>query len=180
MCSLANDLSSLAVKTPYGTSDEGLTKTFEYRRFLSAAADGKRLSYWHDVPMKAASGAGVVHAVIEITRKTKAKMEIATDEKGTPIKQDIKKGKLRDYNIPIDWNYGAIPQTWEEPEHEWKGLEGHQGDNDPVDVVDLSTIDVVRWQHRPSRTLLPIPPPCASDDGLISSRLSNVCSRAAP
>ena len=38
----------------------------------------------------------------------------------------------------VEWNYGAFPQTWEQPEHAWKGLEGHKGDNDPVDIVDLS------------------------------------------
>ena len=47
---------------------------------------------------------------------TNAKYEIAVDETHTPIKQDIKKGKLRYIkygNYP--WNYGALPQTWEDP-----------------------------------------------------------------
>jgi inorganic pyrophosphatase len=59
-----------------------------------------------------------------------------------PIKQDEKKGKPRHYNIDIKWNYGALPQTWEQPEHIWKGLEGYGGDDDPVDVVDISGISV--------------------------------------
>jgi inorganic pyrophosphatase len=29
--------------------------------------------------------------------------------------QDTKKGKLRDYHGPIFWNYGCLPQTWEDP-----------------------------------------------------------------
>lgn len=29
--------------------------------------------------------------------------------------QDTKKGKLRFYHGPIFWNYGYIPQTWEDP-----------------------------------------------------------------
>ena len=33
---------------------------------------------------------------------------------------------------------GAMPQTWEQPSHAWEGLDGHAGDNDPVDVVDVS------------------------------------------
>ena len=37
-------------------------------------------------------------------------------EDGTPIKQDIKKGKLRFYPYNIHWNYGMLPQTWEDPE----------------------------------------------------------------
>lgn len=39
------------------------------------------------------------------------------DEPRTPIKQDIKKGKLRFYPYNIDWNYGLLPQTWEDPAH---------------------------------------------------------------
>ena len=38
-------------------------------------------------------------------------------EEGTPIKQDMKKGKLRFYPYNIDWNYGMLPQTWEDPSH---------------------------------------------------------------
>lgn len=124
--------------SPYGTSDDGEAATFEFRRFLSS--DGERVSYWHDVPLHAPGGG--FHAVIEIPRMTKAKMEICTTEACSPIKQDIKKGKLRDYNMPIKWNYGAFPQTWEQPEHLWEGLEGHKGDNDPVDIVDVSQASV--------------------------------------
>ena len=39
------------------------------------------------------------------------------DEANTPIKQDIKKGKLRFYPYNINWNYGLLPQTWEDPAH---------------------------------------------------------------
>lgn len=39
------------------------------------------------------------------------------DEEKTPIKQDIKKGKLRFYPYNINWNYGLLPQTWEDPAH---------------------------------------------------------------
>lgn len=33
------------------------------------------------------------------------------DEEGTPIKQDVKKGKLRFYPYNINWNYGLLPQV---------------------------------------------------------------------
>lgn len=128
---------SMMPSAPYGTETYGTPATFEFRRFLSS--DGARVSYWHDVPLFAPGGG--FHVVIEIPRMTRTKMEICTTEAISPIKQDVKKGKLRDYNMPIKWNYGALPQTWEQPEHVWqvlKGLEGHQGDNDPVDIVDLS------------------------------------------
>ena len=60
--------------------------------------------------------------VVEVPRWTNAKMEVATKEKMNPIKQDIKKGALR-YVANVypqrgyPWNYGCIPQTWENPKH---------------------------------------------------------------
>lgn len=44
-------------------------------------------------------------------------MELATTEANNPIKQDMKKGKLRYYPYNINWNYGMLPQTWEDPAH---------------------------------------------------------------
>ena len=46
------------------------------------------------------------------------------DEEKNPIKQDTKKGKLRYYPYNINWNYGMIPQTWEDPSSESKDLPG--------------------------------------------------------
>ena len=120
----------------FGFEDIGEPKTTEFRRFLTQG--GGKISSWHDVPLRSPSGN--LHVVIEIPRMTSAKMEMATKEVSTPIKQDTKKGRLRDYSIPIEWNYGAFPQTWEQPDHAWAGLEelASRGDNDPLDVVDLS------------------------------------------
>lgn len=72
-------------------------------------------------------------------------MEIATDEQLNPIKQDVKKGKPRSgmaactrgpssqhsgacaccrlYAFDSLVNYGALPQTWEDPEHRGMGLD---------------------------------------------------------
>jgi inorganic pyrophosphatase len=69
---------------------------------------------------------------------TKAKMEIATKEPNNPIAQDIKKGVLRDYHGPIYWNYGCIPQTWEDPNEQHPELQVF-GDNDPVDVIEIGS-----------------------------------------
>uniref|UniRef100_A0A669QG41 inorganic diphosphatase n=1 Tax=Phasianus colchicus TaxID=9054 RepID=A0A669QG41_PHACC len=60
-----------------------------------------------------------------------------------PIKQDTKKGKPR-YVANIFphkgyiWNYGALPQTWEDPNHTDK-ITGCCGDNDPVDVCEIGS-----------------------------------------
>lgn len=69
---------------------------------------------------------------------SKAKMEVATKEEHNPIAQDIKKGKLRDYHGPIFWNYGCLPQTWEDPNVKHPEL-GCFGDDDPIDVVEIGS-----------------------------------------
>jgi inorganic pyrophosphatase len=63
------------------------------------------VSPWHDIPLYAAAGAdgGLINFVCEIPKETSAKMECATDEPNTPIKQDTKKGKLRFYPYNINW-----------------------------------------------------------------------------
>ncbi|KAG9344139.1 hypothetical protein JZ751_012621 [Albula glossodonta] len=69
--------------------------------------------------------------------------EIATKETLNPIKQDVKKGKLR-YVANVFphkgyiWNYGALPQTWEDPNHTDKDT-CCCGDNDPIDVCDIGS-----------------------------------------
>ena len=73
------------------------------------------VSAWHDVPLYA--GNGTLNFLCEIPKETSAKMELATDEIRNPIKQDTKKGKLRHYPYNINWNYGMLPQTWEDPGH---------------------------------------------------------------
>ncbi|XP_058433914.1 inorganic pyrophosphatase isoform X4 [Marmota monax] len=81
--------------------------------------------------------------VVEVPRWSNAKMEIATKDPLNPIKQDVKKGKLRyvanlfPYKGYI-WNYGAIPQTWEDPGHSDKHT-GCCGDNDPIDVCEIGS-----------------------------------------
>lgn len=54
-----------------------------------------QISPWHDIPLHL--GDGAFSFVVEIPKETSAKMEVATDEPFTPIKQDTKKGKLRYY-----------------------------------------------------------------------------------
>ena len=58
-----------------------------------------------------------------------------------PIKQDIKKGKLRFVHNCFPhhgyiWNYGAFPQTWEDPSHTDADTKAN-GDGDPIDVCEI-------------------------------------------
>jgi inorganic pyrophosphatase len=79
-------------------------------------------------------------------------MEIATKEENNPIKQDVKKGALRTFKYgDLPFNYGALPQTWEDPNQQgtWidpktnqKVITEFKGDNDPIDVVEVSGISV--------------------------------------
>ena len=93
------------------------------------------ISPWHDIPFKGEKG---YNMLVEIPKMTKAKMEVATKEEMNPIAQDVKKGKLRDYHGPIFWNYGCIPQTWEDPNEEHPELKVF-GDDDPIDVVEIGS-----------------------------------------
>lgn len=114
-------------------------------RPASRAGDpsGKLVSPFHDIPLFADEHARTFNMVVEIPRWTNAKMEIATKEKLNPIKQDVKKGVLRFVKNPFPhkgyiWNYGAIPQTWENPAHV-DAATGCKGDNDPIDVVEIGS-----------------------------------------
>ncbi|MBA0572658.1 hypothetical protein Golob_002984 [Gossypium lobatum] len=73
---------------------EGQPETLDYRVFFEDTS-GKKISPWHDVPLHL--GDGVFSFIVEIPKESSAKMEVATDEPYTPIKQDTKKGKLRYY-----------------------------------------------------------------------------------
>ncbi|XP_014879192.1 inorganic pyrophosphatase 2, mitochondrial, partial [Poecilia latipinna] len=125
--------------------------------YLLETSDGKYISPFHDIPLIAESEQNddvpakkpksenkvLYNMVVEVPRWSNAKMEIATKEPLNPIKQDVKKGKLR-YVANIFphkgyiWNYGALPQTWEDPNHKDKETDCC-GDNDPIDVCDIGT-----------------------------------------
>jgi len=123
------------------TEEKGKFPSEEYRMFFKK--DGKTISPWHGVEAWADKEKGIVNAVIEISKNTRPKMEVATKEESNPIKQDMKKGKLRDYPLDIFWNYGMIPKTWENPKHEHPELKAF-GDNDPVDIVEIGSASIAR------------------------------------
>lgn len=123
-----------AAMAKYGSEKKGEYPSMEFRIFFNE--DGKPVSPWHGVPLK--NPDGTCNFICEIPKETKAKMEVATDEELTPIKQDTKKGRLRDYPYNINWNYGMLPQTWEDPGHEHPEMKV-MGDNDPVDVVEIGS-----------------------------------------
>uniref|UniRef100_A0AAR5Q4T6 Inorganic pyrophosphatase n=1 Tax=Dendroctonus ponderosae TaxID=77166 RepID=A0AAR5Q4T6_DENPD len=95
----------------------------------------------HDIPLMVDADKKIFNMVVEVPRWTNAKMEITMKEVLNPIKQDVKKGKPRFVancfpHHGYIWNYGALPQTWENPEHLDDGT-GCKGDNDPIDVLEI-------------------------------------------
>ncbi|KAK7936600.1 inorganic pyrophosphatase [Apiospora aurea] len=103
--------------------------------------DGQPISPFHDIPLRVHDGEGSLNMVVEVPRWTNAKFEITRDERINPIGQNVKGGQLRFTNncFPYRgylWNYGALPQTWEDPHHVHPDT-GLPGDNDPLDVLDI-------------------------------------------
>ncbi|XP_023177788.1 inorganic pyrophosphatase [Drosophila hydei] len=102
---------------------------------------GNVISPMHDIPLYANDDKTIYNMVVEVPRWTNAKMEISLKTPLNPIKQDIKKGKLRFVancfpHKGYIWNYGALPQTWENPNH-IEPSTGCKGDNDPIDVIEI-------------------------------------------
>ena len=86
--------------------------------------------------------------------RTNKKYEVATKEEGNPIKQDEKKGKARLYHGPIFWNYGCLPQTWEDPNHKGdEAVGGAFGDDDPLDVVEIGAASLEMGSVTPVKPL---------------------------
>ena len=133
--------SALAVTS----SPAGEPATESYR--VKFSDGGKPVSPWHDIPLKVGEH---FNFISEIPKYTKAKMEIATKEELNPIAQDMKKGKLRDYHGPIFWNYGCLPQTWEDPNVMHPECKVN-GDNDPVDVVEIGSTALATGSVTPVR-----------------------------
>ncbi|RMZ66895.1 inorganic pyrophosphatase [Pyrenophora seminiperda CCB06] len=126
----------------YTTRKVGAANTLEHRVYIEK--DGQLVSPWHDIPLYANEQQTVLNMVVEVPRWTNAKMEISKEEQLNPIKQDTKKGKLRFVRNCFPhkgylWNYGAFPQTWEDPNVVHQETKA-KGDNDPLDVCEIGEL----------------------------------------
>lgn len=120
----------------YGSED---TKNFR----IYYQNENKIISPFHDIPLFYDKNEKILNMVVEIPRHSHAKMEINKKEIFNPISQDVKKDKLRYINNVYPfygyiWNYGALPQTYDDPEH-IDETTGCIGDNDPLDVIEFGT-----------------------------------------
>ncbi|CEP19170.1 hypothetical protein [Parasitella parasitica] len=121
------------------TRQVGALNTLEYKLYFEK--NGIPVSPFHDIPLFANAEKNVFNMVVEIPRWTNAKLEISKEEVMNPIVQDTKKGKLRFVRNCFPhkgyiWNYGAFPQTWEDPNHSHPETKA-RGDNDPIDVIEI-------------------------------------------
>mmetsp|Transcript_19749 Transcript_19749/g.54924 ORF Transcript_19749/g.54924 Transcript_19749/m.54924 type:complete len:315 (-) Transcript_19749:631-1575(-) len=142
--------------------------TLDYRIHAKHATEGKVISLWHDVNLthidpKSGETTPYLNYINEIPKFTRKKMEIATTEDFTPIKQDEKKGKLREFKKgDIFFNYGCLPQTWEDPTFIHPDAEGCRGDNDPLDVCEIGARIIPVGAIRPVKVLGVL---CMIDEG---------------
>lgn len=123
----------------YTTRQIGAKNTLDYKVYIED--DGKPVSPFHDIPLYADEEKQIFNMVVEIPRWTNGKLEITKEADLNPIVQDTKKGKLRYVRNCFPHhgyihNYGAFPQTWEDPNHVHPETKA-AGDNDPVDVLEI-------------------------------------------
>lgn len=141
------DLKNKAIKknmplkmTKYGKKIIGSKYSESFKVYI--LKEDNIISPFHEIPIF--FNDNNIHVVNEIPRFENAKFEISTKDNFNPITQDMKKGKMRFVaNIfpskGYPWNYGAIPQTWEDPNVLEKKT-NCVGDNDPLDVIDISNV----------------------------------------
>jgi inorganic pyrophosphatase len=150
---------SLGSSSDVDLSSKGKEDTLEYRIHAKQSTGGKTISLWHDISLthidpETQKETPYYNFICEIPKFTRKKYEIATDEEGTPIKQDEKKGQLREFKKgDIFFNYGCLPQTWEDPTFVHPDAEGCRGDNDPLDVCEIGARIVKPGAIRPVKVL---------------------------
>ncbi|KAL2173150.1 inorganic pyrophosphatase [Thermothelomyces heterothallicus CBS 202.75] len=130
-----------AQKGEYVIRKSGRPFTKDFRVHFVRAHDGVPVSPFHDIPLYHDREKGILNMVIEIPRWSNAKFEISREKSLNPIVQDTLDHAPRfvknffPYRGYI-WNYGALPQTWEDPDHKDSDT-GAPGDNDPLDACEI-------------------------------------------
>ena len=130
----------------------------QYKIYLESLS-GDIVSPWHDVPLYHGQDStnNTFNMIVEIPRFSQAKFEIHREMRLNPLVQDEEEGRARFLPNVFPWhgslcNYGALPQTWENPFHRdpWTKL---RGDKDPIDVCELGTAPINTGSVVPVRVL---------------------------
>ena len=127
----------------YTIVERGQLYTKDYRCYFKNASTNEYISPFHDIPIFFDAEKKVLNAVIEVPRWSNAKMEISKTEKLNPIMHDLEKSQIRFVaNIfphhGYNWNYGFIPQTWDNPAIKCK-FSGLNGDNEALDICEIGS-----------------------------------------
>jgi inorganic pyrophosphatase len=112
------------------------------RRQHMTAAPTTDISLWHDVDLHVTTwldeDTGLFHYINEIPLGTLEKHEVQPGEPYNRIVEDpVGSARLRAFGQSVPFNYGCFPQTYRDPE-EIDELHGAPGDDDPLDVLDVS------------------------------------------
>lgn len=129
---------------------------FDYRMFLYRdELCTEKASFFDDIPYKNEDNKEkTFNCVFEVPYGESAKMEMSR-EPHNPIMQDTKKNKftkqkfLRFYKLTPLFNYGFIPQTWENSNFKFRNK--YIGDNDPLDVIELSIANKISVENSNSK-----------------------------
>lgn len=121
-----------------------LTIGSDFSKRIFFQENNQKISPFHDIKLLTHSNRFIFPAIIEISRHSIAKFEVSRDEPYNPIKQDTRKSKLtgeselRYYaRFPL-FNYGMLPQTWENPFIKDSKF-GLLGDGDPLDILEIGS-----------------------------------------
>merc|ERR1712000_754489 len=137
-----NTPSPATMASEYSVRKVGAPNTLEHRVYIEK--NGVPVSPFHDIPLYANQEQTILNMVVEIPRWTNGKLETSKEELLNPIKQDVKKGKLRFVRNCFPhkgylWNYGCFPQTWEDPNSIHPETKA-KGDDDPLDVCEIGEL----------------------------------------
>jgi 3'-phosphoadenosine 5'-phosphosulfate synthase len=133
----------------------GTAQTGEFGFLTFAMTSTEYTSWWHDVPLRPAgesSTSPIINMITEIPMYMTAKMEVDKSHPGNAIRQDANKdGSPRYYSYGTTFfNYGLIPQTWEDPE---MMSMGYGADNDPIDMIELGDTPLLMGSITPCRVI---------------------------
>lgn len=99
-------------------------------------------SLWHDVSLYEQTwldeATGLLRYVNEMPMGTLRKYEVQPGAPHNVIEEDVKgSAKLAKFGKPVPFNYGCFPQTYRDP-NKADEVYSAPGDDDPLDVIDLS------------------------------------------
>ncbi|KAL1449135.1 hypothetical protein WDU94_000365 [Cyamophila willieti] len=125
--------------TKVETIGKGIPNTADYRVYFKS--EHGLISPLHDIPLYSNHDRKIFNMVVEAPRLSNTKLEMSLHEPLNPLKHETINGQIRHItNIAPHYgfmiNYGALPNTWANPE-KIDPHTGYKGEGDPLDVVEL-------------------------------------------